>query len=164
VAIYAEHDVTAPPFAWERGAAVDDDAGRSRVHDTVGLVAREGGRGADRPDSRAVRLGTSALLVETDLGRSDRTGRPTRVSIVVEHPADLADHLGPCADEVTRALADADLGMAAERVRAALAWGLASTRPRLPRLDALLRWALAVLGRPQARWNEQVRPSAGGPA
>jgi hypothetical protein len=135
---------------------VDDDAGRSRVHNIAGLVAREGTRSAQRPDTRAVRWGTKALLVETDLGRRDQVGRPTRVSIVLSHPFEVENHLDHCVDLVTRALADGDLSLASTRVRAALAWGVASTRPRLPRLDALLRWALSVLGAPRTPWNEQA--------
>ncbi|HEX6361113.1 hypothetical protein [Actinophytocola sp.] len=156
MAIYAEYDLMLPAFAWERGVVVDDDAGVAHVHNIVGLVAREGTRSAQRPDTRAVRMSANALLVETDLGRRDQVGRPTRVSIVVDHPFELENHLDHCADTVTRALAVADLSMESTRVRAALAWGMVSTRPRLPRLDALLRWALSVLGAPRTPWHEHA--------
>lgn len=161
VAIYAEYDVALPAFAWARDAVVDDDASRSRVLSLVGLVAREGTRIAERPDTRAVRWRTSALLVETDLGRHDQVGRLTRVSIVVDHPYELEHSLRHCANTVTQALADADLTMDPTHVRAALAWGLASTRPWLPRLDALLRWALTVLGARRTPWTEWTHHSAG---
>jgi hypothetical protein len=164
VAIYSEYDLELPPLAWRRDETVADDTGRAQVRGIVGVVAHEGNRDANRPDTRAVRLGESALLVETDLGHADQTGRPTRVSIVVDHPFMLEAGLGPCTETVVRVLADAGLAMEPARVRAALAWGLASTQPRLRRLDALLRWAIRVLNLRRTRWDDGALHAVGGPA
>lgn len=163
VVIYSEYDLELP-LAWKRDETIADDTGRAHVRGIVGVVAHEGNRDADRPDTRAVRMGDAALLVETDLGHADQTGRPTRVSVVIDHPFTLEDCLDPCAGTVVRVLADAGLAMEPSRVRAALAWGLASTQPRLPRLDALLRWALGILNLRRTRWDDGALRTVGGPA